>query len=137
LKANSAAGRTCRSAGSLGSGEVHEVLGDDRAGPGDNGSRGNVFIIRVGQTEGSFEGLPGRNFGVVEVLPLLADKVLRPSRGLRRCSATLHQLFNLVVLKLLEDCRAPHRAVNTLDGQGEQEVALQARPAVRRYRAAR
>jgi hypothetical protein len=108
-------------------GEVLEVAGDDRAGSGEGGGCGDVFVVGVRKDEGAFEGFPAGYLGVATGFHVL-DQPRRPRLGFVVRHSPFLQLDRLVVFELVQDGRAPHRSVQTLDGQGQQEITLRAGP---------
>jgi hypothetical protein len=63
---------------------------------------------------------------IVEVDAYLLDQVPRTPVNLAGFLAPRDKLASLMIFQLIKDCRTPHRTVHTLDGQGKQEIALQA-----------
>jgi hypothetical protein len=87
-------------------------VGDDRTSTGHDGCRQNMLVVGVGQTVGTLQPLPAVDFSVLEGGTHLGHQVERSPGGLIGCLAALDQLGGLVVLELLEDGCAPHRAVH-------------------------
>jgi hypothetical protein len=106
--------------------EVLEVVGDDHAGAADDGGREHVLVIGIGQSEGSLEGLPAGDQGVVEV----GAHIIQQTVGLRKrgipLDSAVDQLVLLVAVRFFEDRLTPQRSVEPFDGHRKQEVPLQA-----------
>jgi len=75
---------------------------DDCASAGYDGRRDDVFVIRVGKSVGSLQGLPPLDLGVVEVAAHLLDQMARPPVGLALRLTSTDQLVGLVILQLLQ-----------------------------------
>lgn len=104
------------------------VVRNDRPGTPDDRGGYHVLIVRVGEAVGRVETLPAFDQRVVERGPhLLYEQASELSRAVG-IGAPLDELSSLVELQFFEDRVAPHRPVHALNGQGQQEVALQAWP---------